>query len=140
LSGQAGWGRTNEESGMNARWRRKPTIDDFQDADDPWLAYMEAIADWKAEEKVAASQSRNVSRWWHPNGLQWCIIWVAALIAAHFWLDLDISGWWGGRGGGWGLSGYLSRVNYRNRTEFAVTILAIGALLVWQASGWRRKK
>jgi len=77
---------------------------------------------------------------WRPNALQWCIIWAAVLTAAHVWLGLRISDWWGNQSGGWGLPAYLYPVTlFSRRTQFAVVILAIGALLVWQVSGWRKK-
>jgi hypothetical protein len=83
-----------------------------------------------------------MDRAWYPNRLQWCIIWASVLIAAHIWLDLHIGYLWDGPSGTWGLDGYFYKLRYRRHVEtpLAVTVLAIGTLLVWQASAWRKRR
>jgi hypothetical protein len=75
-----------------------------------------------------------------PNKLQWVIIWLAVLIAAHFWLNLRTDNLWPGNGyGAWGFPAYLNpATSYRERPKLAVTVLAMGGLLVWMASGKRK--
>ncbi len=89
---------------------------------------------------------------WFPNTLQWAIIWIAVLTSAHLWLDLRLSdflphgceqhygdcGWLWGE---WGLTGYLARaMDHTHQQKLAFAILPMAALLVWQASGWGRKR
>jgi hypothetical protein len=66
--------------------------------------------------------------------LQWVIIWVSTLTAAHVWLGLSLSDWWPKDGASWGLFAYLNPALTYHRSEFAFVILAAGALLSWQLS------
>ena len=86
----------------------------------------------------------------YPNRAQWVIIWTAALIAAHVWLNLRLSDFFShpiysyyhpnvsDGDSGWGLDGYLSGAydNSVGRSKLPFVILSFGVLLVWQASGW----
>jgi hypothetical protein len=67
--------------------------------------------------------------------LQWAIIWVSVLTAAHVWLGLDLSDLWPNPGYRWGLGGYLYPAYTDHRPELAFVILVVGALLLWQTSG-----
>ena len=75
-----------------------------------------------------------------PNWIQWVIIWVAVLIAAHLWLHLRLSDFADDGQGGWGAAGYLHRAMLFNdsRARAPYVVLGIGALLAWQASGWHK--
>ena len=75
----------------------------------------------------------------YPNKLQWVIIWIAVLVAAHVWMGLRLHDLWPGNDyGGWGLPAYLDGATHYARPKLAFTVLVIGALLVWMASGKRR--
>lgn len=76
----------------------------------------------------------------YPNKVQWVIVWVAILIAAHVWMGLSLHNLWPGNSyGGWGLPAYLGpATEYRESPKLAVTVLVIGLLLVWMASGRRK--
>ena len=77
----------------------------------------------------------------YPNKPQWIIIWATVLVAAHLWMGLSLDDLWpGSAAGGWGLPAYLSPARYPQPDEtpkLAVTILAVGLLLTWMASGKR---
>jgi hypothetical protein len=76
----------------------------------------------------------------HPNKTQWVIIWAAVLIAAHVWMGLELADFWSGYpSGSWGLPGYLRPAFYDGGpSKLAATVLVIGGLLVWMASGRRK--
>lgn len=83
----------------------------------------------------------------YPNKLQWVIIWVTVLLAAHLWIGLRVHDFWpGNAAGGWGLPAYLEGAwaelpaNPDASPRFAVCILAIGSLLVWMASPRRGRE
>src|ERR1035441_9656814 len=69
--------------------------------------------------------------------LQWLIVWVSVLTAAHFWLGLEIGAWWPNPGYRWGLCGYLYPAYTNHASEFAFVILIVGGLLFWQVSSRR---
>ncbi len=70
----------------------------------------------------------------YPNKIQWVIIWLSVLLAAHVWMGLDFGALVPGDRA-WGLFAYLdSRLSYRANARLAVVILVIGALGVWMAS------
>jgi hypothetical protein len=68
--------------------------------------------------------------------LQWVIVWVSVLTAAHVWLGLDLNDFWSQYkyGGRWGLDGYLYPALAYHRSELAFVTLVIGAMLLWQNS------
>jgi len=74
---------------------------------------------------------------WHPNRLQWGIIWATVITSAHFWLKLRFSLLFGNGAGGWGLPAYLDVAIRRGyTTQLAVVIVVMGMLLLWQTSRW----
>lgn len=71
----------------------------------------------------------------YPNRAQWCVIWASVLTAAHLWLHLELGAWLPDSRGAWGLPAYLApALDYRETPKLAVTVLVIGALLIWQLS------
>ena len=69
--------------------------------------------------------------------IQWLIVWVSFLTAAHFWLGLEIGAWWPNPGYRWGLYGYLYPAYTNHPGQFAFVILVVGGLLLWQISARR---
>ena len=64
-----------------------------------------------------------------PTQLQWVIIWITVLSAAHIWLNLELSDFWpGNSGGGWGLPTYVEPAD---KTRLATVVIVIGTLLAW---------
>jgi hypothetical protein len=84
-------------------------------------------------EGKAEGKSMNM---WHPNRLQWLVIWATFFTASHVWLGLDLSDLL--PPGDWGVPSYLwSTFRYANpqqRSHFAFVILIMGGLLLWQLS------
>ena len=67
-----------------------------------------------------------------PTRLQWIVIWLSVITAAHVWMGLRFSDFWPGIYDRWGLPGYLYYASIHHRSELATTVIVIGALLVWQ--------
>jgi hypothetical protein len=106
------------------------------------ICFEDAAMTWPATMELSSTAPLEVekSSRWYPNRLQWVIIWVAVLIAAHVWLGLRLSDFLPDYYGGWGLAKYLRPAgDYVNRSRLALTVLVFGGLLVWQVSGWRKK-
>jgi len=80
----------------------------------------------------------------YPNRLQWVILWATVLTAAWNWLGFEFTRFLYGYHGKWEWDGYLGQVLGRDAryhpTRLAFTILVLGLLLTWQASGWTRRK
>jgi hypothetical protein len=81
----------------------------------------------------------------YPSRMQWAIIWVSVLVAAHLWIQGDLSRLRPAPDRAWGLMGYLypplsSGDDSHGPAKVAFVVLVLGALLAWQASGWKKAK
>jgi hypothetical protein len=73
---------------------------------------------------------------WQPSRLQWAVIWGTFLVASHVWLGLRLSHFLPDSTGAWGLPGYLQpALHPRERSHFALVIVVMGLLLLWQLRG-----
>lgn len=82
----------------------------------------------------------------YPNRIQWAIIWVTILFAAHVWLGLTFADLWYQPNASWGVTPYLSKALPAfdpccdpKQPAAAFAIVVIGGLLAWQASTWKQK-
>ena len=71
-----------------------------------------------------------------PTRPQWCIIWIAVLVASHFRLNLRLADLWTSNyRGAWGVPGYLDPAYTYQTSKFALVVLVVAGLLLWQAGG-----